>query len=346
MDAHAESRVQSRRLMTLLAYCLGAALMMLVGVARASRETDRPGSTHYSVEHSTLDGGGGYRASASYTQVGSLGGWGGLGQTEVSTTLVRRGYVGQLNEPPAAHTDAFKRQIGLSLRVPAAHLVANDTDAESDVLRLVTVATRSEKGAAIELDGDWVIYRFPTDLHETDTFTYTVADTCGATAIGRVTVLLLVPGDTLPQALIHLDHPAHWTNGLPVLRLQIPPLPRIILQRSADLKYWEPIVTNVPMVETVNYLDAQAANQSLRFYRAVTMIVGRQDFRLTPERLPEGALRLLVQDPGRQETVLEVSSNLVRWEPLLTNTSLAEVFEFTDYPVSPAFRFYRALSVP
>lgn len=81
---------------------------------------------------------------------------------------------------------------------------------------------------------------------------------------------------------------------------------------------------------------------------SVTVAIADNDTPIPPPRL-ENLLRLssgvfqfsLRVDPGRMY-VLEASTNLVDWTALVTNTSPATIFDFTDYAATNhTYRFYR-----
>ena len=65
-------------------------------------------------------------------------------------------------------------------------MLANDTDADNDSLTLTSVSSPSVGGATVALSGGWVYYKHNGSV--TDSFTYTISDGQGATAIGTVSV--------------------------------------------------------------------------------------------------------------------------------------------------------------
>jgi hypothetical protein len=90
--------------------------------------------------------------------------------------------------PPVAGADTVERFATQDVKVKVATLLANDTDANGDALSIKGVTSPSPGGATVTLDGEWVYYTPPPGFTSADSFTYTVSDGRGGTAIGTVTV--------------------------------------------------------------------------------------------------------------------------------------------------------------
>jgi len=85
----------------------------------------------------------------------------------------------QPNQPPVANTDNISAIEGSAV---TANVIANDQDADQDVLYLVSVDTTSRNGGAIVDNGDGTItYTPPAGFWGSDTFSYQITD-------GQVTV--------------------------------------------------------------------------------------------------------------------------------------------------------------
>jgi subtilisin-like proprotein convertase family protein len=96
-----------------------------------------------------------------------------------------------INTPPVAGNDTIQRSPTTSVKVRLTTLLANDTDADNDTLT-PTVSTTSANGATIRVSGGWVFYTPPAGFTNADSFTYTITDGRGGSAMGTVTVAILV----------------------------------------------------------------------------------------------------------------------------------------------------------
>src|SRR5207248_2279571 len=75
-------------------------------------------------------------------------------------------------------------------------------------------------------------------------------------------------------------------------------------------------------------------------------VFGSLDFN-PPTAMPEGHLRLTTQNAAGVEHVIEVSSNLVDWIPIYTNTAPRSPLDFIDTNADRFRpRFYRAVVKP
>ena len=91
------------------------------------------------------------------------------------------------NTDPEAVTDIAATEPGVAVLIP---VLANDTDADGDTLTL-SGTTAPESGTVEPLGGRALRYTPDTGFTGTDSFTYTVADGAGGTAIGTVLVDVL-----------------------------------------------------------------------------------------------------------------------------------------------------------
>jgi len=90
------------------------------------------------------------------------------------------------NTAPVPGADLLNRGWGLRLKVKKTDLVANDTDANHDLLSLTSVTTNSANGAKVTLAGNYVYYE-PIN-NENDSFQYTVSDGQGGVTNGTVAI--------------------------------------------------------------------------------------------------------------------------------------------------------------
>jgi len=96
-----------------------------------------------------------------------------------------------LNSPPDADPDTVARYPTSSLKIPVGTLLDGDTDPEGNLPLTVTGVTYTGgNGATLTLSGDTVFYN-PNGHQGTDTFTYTVEDSLGASSTGSVSIGLI-----------------------------------------------------------------------------------------------------------------------------------------------------------
>ena len=96
-----------------------------------------------------------------------------------------------INTPPVAGNDTITRNPLLSTKVRLSTLLASDSDADGDTLN-ITVSSTSASNATVTVSGGWVFYTPPAGFTNADSFTYTITDGRGGSAVGIVTVAILV----------------------------------------------------------------------------------------------------------------------------------------------------------
>ncbi|MEY2410081.1 MAG: hypothetical protein QOF48_2751 [Verrucomicrobiota bacterium] len=114
----------------------------------------------------------------------------GQGGTATATVTVN---VARPNGVPTAMNDFVSVLRDQPLQIPAAQLLANDTDPDGDLLAIISVSTRSTQGGTVILVGTNVLYTPPPGFVGIDTFTYTISDGHGATATATVVVTVKLP---------------------------------------------------------------------------------------------------------------------------------------------------------
>jgi glucose/arabinose dehydrogenase len=108
---------------------------------------------------------------------------------------VRRiAYTGDLNRRPIAGDDALAVAEDSTLRVPAATLLANDTDADGDALSVAAVSSRPDTHGSVTLADGEVVYVPAADFNGTVRFGYTVSDSAESST-GTVTVAVAPVND-------------------------------------------------------------------------------------------------------------------------------------------------------
>jgi hypothetical protein len=144
------------------------------------------------------------------------GGGGGDAQPPASSSASSASSTAAANRAPVAGADsAAVTGSGGSVAV-----MANDIDPDGDTVRLIAVTTPAhgsaridDRGTALPAD-DVIVYTPAAAFTGTDSFTYTIADDAGLSAIGRVTVT--VTAVAAPQPVVARDDSAETPAGQPV----------------------------------------------------------------------------------------------------------------------------------
>ena len=111
---------------------------------------------------------------------------GGADTSTASATMTLN--VTPVNDPPVANADTATVSKDGSVAIPVAALLANDTDADGDVLTVTGVAMASHGHGVVELVGGVVTYTPDPHYVGPDSFTYMVSDGSAAPAAGTVNV--------------------------------------------------------------------------------------------------------------------------------------------------------------
>ena len=132
-----------------------------------------------------------------------------------------------INTPPVAGNLAIQRYPALGVKVSLATLLATNSDADGDALS-IAVSSTSSNGAAITVTNGWVFYAPPQGFTNADSFTYTVTDGHGGSAVGTVTVAIEVDnGQSENLTITNLGNGSYLIegNGIPgrTYRLQFSP---------------------------------------------------------------------------------------------------------------------------
>jgi uncharacterized delta-60 repeat protein len=119
------------------------------------------------------------------------------------------------NHNPVANADAKKADENVTLTFAASDLLANDTDADGDVLTLTGVSASSANGGTVTFSSGQITYTAATDFYGSDTFTYSISDGHGGTATGTVTVTVLTPEQAIDDIIAQVDelHDDGLLNG-------------------------------------------------------------------------------------------------------------------------------------
>lgn len=105
-----------------------------------------------------------------------------------------------VNKPPVLGADTLTRPSGdRVVKVRASALLANDTDADGDTLRIDSVSSPTPSGAAVAISGDFVVYSVPAGTSGGGGFVYTVSDGLGGHLVGRVVTVVEAAGSGAPD---------------------------------------------------------------------------------------------------------------------------------------------------
>jgi hypothetical protein len=261
--------------MKLLAHLLPSRPLLWLGVWGVGIGLGYAGSfsSSYVIVQDTHDAGGGRAVSANYIADDSLGGFGGISAAPVAAVAARIGYCGQLNDPPIAPPHTLERPAGKSSKILAAQLLGNSTDLENDPITFISVSATSEQGAALALDGPWVLYMPPAGFDGVDAFAYVVSDSCGGAAIGTVTVLVQGNND-ITRNILSIE----LVPGQPDIRIRIRfvgiPGRTYQVQATTDLgnPNWRALGNGqADSSGLYEFIDADAASYPVRFYRALNL---------------------------------------------------------------------------
>jgi alpha-tubulin suppressor-like RCC1 family protein len=134
------------------------------------------------------------------------------------------------------------------------------------------------------------------------------------------------------------------TNGFQLRLVGLSGRNYVIFLASTNLADWIPLHTNLPVFGSLDYLDRTSTNFAQRFYRATESDLALGPLRITSlQPAANGAVQLDVAGlTGLGPVWVWASSNLLDWQPVLTNPPQIGPWRFTEgagdsHPV----RFYR-----
>jgi hypothetical protein len=135
------------------------------------------------------------------------------------------------NQPPVAVSDSDRYRAGEAFKIALLRLLANDSDADGDLLRFGGVTPLSDEGGAVRIAGAFLFYTPPTGFTGTDRVRYTVVDPHGGSSDA---VLELSPaGSDNGQTLALVGLSAVPGGGLRARFAGIPGFPYRILAASS-----------------------------------------------------------------------------------------------------------------
>ncbi|HTI72850.1 MAG TPA: Ig-like domain-containing protein [Candidatus Limnocylindria bacterium] len=170
------------------------------------------------------------------------------------------------NRVPVATPDSFDRPLSAFFKVSVFAVLANDTDADSDFLNLISVSATSGHGGEVKLDWPWIYYTPPTGFSGIDTFTYIIGDGHGGTATATVTLNPIAP----PGASQNIVSLITLPGGTVRVRFTGVPGFTYHVQTSSNVSTWTPAADRIAnAVGQFEYDDAGAITTPIRFYRTL-----------------------------------------------------------------------------
>jgi Bacterial Ig domain len=168
------------------------------------------------------------------------------------------------NQPPLAPAYSLQtlRDQAKSLSVSKLQQACSDPD--GDFLTIPSVSSISISGGTVQLNGETIVYTPPTDFVGTDSFTYTVRDSRGASSQGTVNVTVSAPKGSGPNII---DVIAGAAGAATIHCAGIPGV-AYVLEASTDLVHWTTVGSATAGANGLfEFVDSQAANYTARFYR-------------------------------------------------------------------------------
>jgi len=171
-----------------------------------------------------------------------------------------------INTPPVAGNDAIERYSTRGVKVRLTTLLVNDGDADGNDLVIAVNSNSASNGTITESNG-WVFYMPTEGFTNADSFTYTITDGRGGSALGAVTVAINAnddPGQNL--TITSLGNGAFRIDGsgVPERTYRLQYSDTLISASWQDLP--EASVT-ADLIGAFEFIDTTAAET--RYYRSV-----------------------------------------------------------------------------
>jgi hypothetical protein len=170
---------------------------------------------------------------------------------------------------PVAQPDSFNRISTVRVaKVQILDVLANDTDADGNPLRVVDVSAATPPGSTVQIVGPWLVHTMPAGAGGNGGFTYTVSDGI-ETATATVTLVASNPPETPApapfQILLQQQQVLIAFSGVPTRLYRVQ-----YTEDSAPPYRWTefnpPANFTAPANGIFLFQDPQL-NQSMRLYR-------------------------------------------------------------------------------
>jgi hypothetical protein len=172
----------------------------------------------------------------------------------------------ELNRPPTAGDYSMSTRMDAANSMSAAKLLRACADPDNDTISIVAVDHTSANGGAITLNNGMIGYTPMTGFVGVDHFFYTVEDSHGASAQGKITVSVVAP----TGSGLNILGPPIVTGGIATVRFAGIPGMDYIVEWCDNLT--APIWTQAGRVTAqanglIVFTDLTSGGASLRFYR-------------------------------------------------------------------------------
>jgi subtilisin-like proprotein convertase family protein len=172
-----------------------------------------------------------------------------------------------INTPPIAGADLLYRPPTSGTKAPVSELLTNDFDPDGNPISFDNISPTSAEGGTVTLSDGWVFYTPPADFAGPDSFTYTIEDSFGATAVGTVTVEpLLSYGAEQSASFVELS------NGTYSVTFTGIPWNIYVIQYTLDPTsgVWQTLGTAAANSwGAIQYVDTPPPGSPPRYYQAV-----------------------------------------------------------------------------
>jgi subtilisin-like proprotein convertase family protein len=171
-----------------------------------------------------------------------------------------------IDTPPVAGGVTIVRYPTESAKVLLTTLLASDSNPDGGTLNIV-VSFNSANGATISESGGWVFYTPPVGFTNADSFTYTVTDSNGVSAVGTVTVAILVNSGLSQNLFItNLGNGSILItgNGIPAYTYRLQYSPTLVTPNWQDI-----IGGSLTADSTGQFGYTDTPGGQTRFYRTV-----------------------------------------------------------------------------
>jgi len=170
-----------------------------------------------------------------------------------------------INTAPVAGADTIERFATSGVKVRTSDLLANDSDADGDPLT-ISVSATSANGGTISVSGGWVIYTPAAGFTSADSFTYTIDDGYGGTAVGTVSVNIKVDtGLSSNLTITSLGNHQYRIDGSGIPGRTY----RVQYSDTVNPLNWQDL-TSVTADSLGRFSTTDGSSGELRFYRTVT----------------------------------------------------------------------------
>jgi hypothetical protein len=169
-------------------------------------------------------------------------------------------------------------------------------------------------------------------------------------ALGRVEGPSIIL--TVLRTPLRFDSDPLLTNGRAQLHLSgASGVGPVVLLASSDLRTWEPVLTNPPVIGPVEFMDTGIGGQAGRFYRAFEGALAgpvQIEFAAPAPAPGNGPQPLRITGlTAAGSVVIYASSNLVDWAAIFTNPPTIGPLQYLEaLPTVLPQRYYRASETP